>query len=573
MRRLLGLVLAVTAGAAHAQATCDDQRGADKYGQLRRLSLDLLGRVPTAAEYDALDAVGLVDGGLPASVTQRFFDGDDFRRTMRRVHEELFWPNISNLTLSSNPTYLAATNVDTGDLDTTADGGTLVFLRSNITTTYRGDFFRLNESDAGMECGDFEQTQFDPAYPNQFRPLPSAVRTYTDPADAGGRVHRQEGWRWVQPYWAPAGTMVRACAYDAQETVSYTVGTTTVTCTGSTQNLACGCGPNLRLCQGTAADWRTPLADSFREQVNRAVDHVTVDGGAYTDLLLSTRADVNGTISHFRRYQAQSYTLSRIFTRNDPSETLSTVPAHQRDTWVTVDRGGLHAGVLTMPAFLLRFQTNRARANRLYQAFECETFEPPATLENVGDTTYGAQACVDDTTDLTRKCTCRKCHQQPEPRAAGWGTFSEAGLSSLNATEYPRIDRNCLDAGTPATRRAECNRFYVTDPTEPNAGALLSFQYAVNSTAAAEATHKAMYDAFQAGPRRKAQELVTTKVFARCTTRRFFTYLMKREPRLVGTTSEAAVINQLADRFIASGYQLPTLLNDLVSRPEYRSVR
>lgn len=580
LRRLVLLAVVVGAHVAVAQvpATCDAQRPADKYQLLRRLSLDLRGRVPTAAEYAALDAVPSV----PQATIDAMLAGDDFRLAMRRVHEELFWPNMSNVLLSTNAAYLAATNVDTGSADTTpTDGGrTLVHLRSNITLTYRGSFFTQNTSAQwGLECGDYEQTQFDPAFPGQYRPLPSAVRTYDEPLlDGGVRVHKQEGWRWVQPYWLPAGQRIRVCAFDAQETPSVTVGTTTVPCDGAANNVACGCGPNLRYCQGLPADWRTPLANDFREQLERAVDKVTVGARPYTDLVLSTRTEVNGRISHFKRWQAQAHALARTYTKLDPREVADggypLVPATSPDTWVEYDRGGLHAGVLTLPIYMLRFQTNRARGNRFQLDFECEGFEPPSQLEPAGGTLYGTQACEEDTTDLTRKCTCRYCHQRLEPLAAGWGQFTEGGMSHMDVTEFPRVDPTCLTTGSASgVKRQLCNRFYVTDPDQPNAGALLSYQYAVNSTAPAEATHKAVFDAFQAGPRRRAQTIIANKTFARCTTKRFLTYLLKREPRLAGATSELTLVNSLADQFIASGYQLPTLLQRITALPEYRSLR
>ncbi len=579
VRRLVPFLIVLAGAAAVAQvpATCDAQRPADKYQLLRRLSLDLRGRVPTAAEYAALDAVP----SIPQATLDAMYTGEEFRLAQRRVHEELFWPNMSNVLLSANAAYLGATNIDTGAADTSpTDGGrTLVYLRTGITLTYRGGFFTQNTSAQwGLECGDFEQTQFDPAYPGQYRPLPAAVRTYDEPlVDGGVRVHKQEGWRWVQPYWLPAGQRVRVCAFDAQETPSVTVGATTIVCDGATNNAACGCGPNLRSCHGVPADWRTPLSEDFREQLERAVDKVTVGARPYTDLVLSTRAEINGRISHFKRWQAQGQAFTRTYTKLDPREAdggFPLLPATAADTWTEYDRGGLHAGVLTLPIYLLRFQTNRARGNRFQLDFECEGFEPPSQVEPEGATLYGTQGCVVDTTDLTRKCTCRYCHQRLEPLAAGWGQFTEAGMSFMDVTEFTRVDPTCLTTGSATgLRRQLCNRFYVTDPDEPNAGALLSYQYAVNSTAATEAVHKQIFDAFQGGPRRRAQTIVANKTFARCTAKRFFTYLLKREPRLAGPTSELALVNSLADQFITSGYRLPTLLQRITALPEYRSLR
>lgn len=573
-----------TASSAWAQvpASCDEPRQVDKYQLLRRALLDLRGRAPTPAEYAALDGVD-ADGGLPANLIDAALASDEFRVVMRRAHEELFWPNVSNVRLAGATVGLTAANIDTGTTSTTPDGGTLVYFRgsTSVRRIYRGDE-QPESPTLGRDCGDYQQTQFDPAYPGQFRPLPSAVRLYDGGVGVG--VIRQEGWRWVQPYWLPPGQQIRVCAYDAQLTPSYTSGSTTVQCDGTVGRQECGCGPNLRECHGTAADARTPLLNSFREQLSRAVDKVSRGGRPYTDLLLSTKTEVNGPISYWKRYQSDLYAISLVFTRNDAREAdggVPVLPFHDADTWVEQERGGLHAGVLTTPAYLLRFQTNRGRANRFQLAFECEGFEPPDQLEEQGDRLYGDQtACTVNTTDLTKKCTCRYCHTRLEPLAAGWGQFTEAGLSHMDTAAFPRVDPNCVlnmdgtpKAGVPSKRLQECRRFYVVDPDQDNPGALIPYQYAVNSTATAERFHKAIYDAYQGGPRRRASTIISNGTFARCTTKRFFNYLLKRDAREAGAQSEAALLNQLSTTFRTSNYDLPTLIRAIVNTEEYRRLR
>ena len=81
---------------AQVSPTCDQSRDLDKYQLLRRLSLDLRGRVPSYEEYSALDTETTV---APATV-QSWLTTDDFRIAMRRYHEELFWPNVSNVQLN-----------------------------------------------------------------------------------------------------------------------------------------------------------------------------------------------------------------------------------------------------------------------------------------------------------------------------------------------------------------------------------------------------------------------------------------------------------------------------------------
>src|SRR5690242_11909460 len=101
MRSLIGVTI-IAAGTtltaplwADDPATCEAQHDLDKYALLRRLSLDLRGKIPTIEEYDALDAAKEV----PMATVQEFVESDDFRLAMRRYHESMFWPNISTVRL------------------------------------------------------------------------------------------------------------------------------------------------------------------------------------------------------------------------------------------------------------------------------------------------------------------------------------------------------------------------------------------------------------------------------------------------------------------------------------------
>ena len=80
MTKSLLLAVLTLPGFALAQVspTCDQPRDIDKYQLLRRLSLDLRGKVPTYEEYAALDTQATV---TPATV-QSWLGSDDFRIAM-----------------------------------------------------------------------------------------------------------------------------------------------------------------------------------------------------------------------------------------------------------------------------------------------------------------------------------------------------------------------------------------------------------------------------------------------------------------------------------------------------------
>lgn len=549
MKNFLSLALLCVSAAAQAQvpASCDQPRDIDRYQLLRRLSLDLRGKVPTLAEYEALDT----QSNVPATTVQSYLASDDFRRAMRGYHEDLFWPNVTNVQLNNtNSILVSRANEPAWSIASTGRRRTL-----------RGDS-DLSTVTHGLTCGDYQQTHF--LAGGGFKPDPAFVYTELQ----GGVTVKQEGWRMVAPYWDPANP-IKVCAYDAQETASVVIGGKTYPCYDATgfNNVACGCGPNLVNCYGPAASVSRVVQNSLREQLGRSVDKVTTGGRPYTDLVLSTRADLNGPINQWKKTFSQNYSLSRVYSLPDPSEQLSnTLVFTDTNTWQNVDRGAMHAGVTTLPGYMLRFQTNRGRANRFRIDFECQSFVPPSTVE-----APGTGGCVEDGTNLTARCTCRYCHSMLEPLAAHWGQFSEAGNTFMSVlpgqgvasvgTFYKKAT-NCVGSSS-----AFCNRFYVTATDGDNPGALLSYQYS-------DASHQDITDALAGGPRKRAQEIVANGVFAKCAVKRVFRNFVKRDMRVEGaTTDELALLTTLSDGFKTNSYSFPWLVEQVVSLPEYRRVR
>lgn len=80
---LVSAVFAITTAATAQDAPageCSDAPELDEYQLLRRLSLDLRGRVPTHEEYSALDA----EAGVPAELVASWVKTDAFAKVMRR---------------------------------------------------------------------------------------------------------------------------------------------------------------------------------------------------------------------------------------------------------------------------------------------------------------------------------------------------------------------------------------------------------------------------------------------------------------------------------------------------------
>lgn len=522
---LLASIAALTASAhADVPASCDTPHEIDRFQQLRRLSLDLRGQAPTIDEYGALETTD----ALPAATIAAWLKSDEFRLQMRRYHETLFWPNLSAVRLHG---------VDTG---LTLPGGAVA---QQIASAGRAQLFR---GLSAARCDDYEQVSFDPKYPGEFRPLAPHV-------DNMGV--RREGWRTVAPYWAPQ-TTVKVCAYDAQETVAATVNNNRLPCNSVSGRgrPECGCGPGLRFCYGPNAQVEAVILASLREQLGRAVDQVTTGGRPYTDLLLATRSSENGPIAFWRKYLAPNPTYNLTYNVPARDETLLDKPLLDA-TWVDVERPAWHAGVLTSPAFLLKFQTNRSRANRYRIDFLCEPFVPPAKpMINPG--------CSTSDGDLTNRCVCQYCHSLLEPMAAHFGQLAEAGAASLRDPQlYPRENKACIGSSS-----GLCGRFYVTEKDAHRAGSLLAYQYTDN--------HPDYLDNLDRGPRKLVEQAIGDGSLARCTIKRLFAWLVRRDLRVAGeATDELPLLEQLAKGFVGANYSLPWLVQQIVSLPQYRRAR
>ena len=531
--RLLGLGLATAmltcAGAALADdlAVCEAPHELDKYELLRRLSLDLRGKPPSIEEYDALDAVDAV----PAASVQEYVESPDFKGTMRRYHEAMFWPNITPIKLRNASIVLTKAKAETS---------------WRISSAGRSKSFR---GAADIDCGGYEQKFFDPAFPGEFRPDPAHIQV-----DAQG--NRQEGWRMVAPYWDPQNP-IPVCAYDAQVVVSAKVKGKLAACNtpSGTTSPECGCGQDLAYCYPAGAVVDDVLKSSLREQLELLVDDVSTGSLPYTDLLLTTKAKENGPIAFWKKNLAPNYSTNLTFAAPDPQEPILD-KAFTDTKWTEVDRKGTHAGVLTLPMYLLRFPTNRARANRFRIDFTCQYFVPPEKLAP-------APGCDPTAEDITKRCNCQYCHQTLEPLASYFGGFAEAGTTLMtDKTLFPITDPKC-DSANPS---GFCGRFYSTQPDAHNAGTLLPYQFA--DAHAEYAPH------IEAGPRELAQSIVDDGTFAQCTVKNLFYHFAKRDIRSEGAESdELALLGDLASGFTKNGYDMRWLVQQIVSLPQYRRVR
>lgn len=528
---------------------CTAPQELDRYQQLRRMSMDLRGRPPTVDEYNALDALTSV----PETWLDEWMKGDEFRLSMRHYHEALLWPNPASASIVDTNVRLVSARLSTSSGTITV----MTSLSNGRRTQWRGGPYT---------CGAYEQTSWN----SDGSPV---TRPATDPST--GQSYQQDGYVNIKPYWDPSSA-VKVCAFEA---MTNTVGEKAACDTkDALRDPLCGCGPELKWCFGPGVD--VAILTDLREQFGRAVDEVTTGGQPYTELLTSKRVDMNGHLQFWKQNLADLVPLNRTYNAQGPGDpSLPANPTYGDTAWTTFVRSDAHSGVLTLPAYTLRFQTNRGRANRFRIAFTGQYFVPTAQPEDAS-----TSDCNPDTGDLTQLCTCRTCHAVLEPLAAYFGQISEAGSTLLsNIPDYlATCDPLNYGAGTSnpnGAPPASCSRFFSVSTEDPNPGWRLTHQWAYleatnhNNDGLDDALHRSLYTHLQDGPAGLADELISTGQFAQGTVKNLFRHLMRRDMILDPSNdeNEITLLSELSADF-GQDYDLRRLMKRLVSLPQYRRV-
>ena len=523
---LIAVALAwLSPASASAQLTNADLRCApddaelDLHRYLRALSLDLRGVVPTVVEHEAVEDAG----ELPEDLIDQWLDSEEFVTRSVRIHRDLLWNSLTNIQLVGNRHRIGVFRVA---------GGQPIWWRAAQSNYYRGGPQRA-------QCLD---------QPARF--------------DAGGALlvevdeegYRREGWVMVSPYWDPT-TEIRVCGFDAQAALVSPSGTDCST-TAALADYECGCGPELRWCAPGAVN--AAITRSMTEALERRMGDLFRDDRPYTDLFTGRRTYVNGHLVHFWKHLRN---FPRGLQFDPPPMDLALLPDltySQEGVWAEIELDSAHAGVLTDPAFLLRFQTNRARANRYYTMFLCQPFSaPPGGLPSPAD------SCSSEP-DLQQRCGCKYCHSLLEPTASHWGRWSQQGAAYLDPERFPRTRADCEACALRGQQcNTECRRFYVTraiDPRqEPYLGGLNAYEFR-------RPEHERNVEA---GPRLLALSTITDNRLPLCSAGNVVRMLFGRETG----QHEGEWLQSLATGFVQGGYSWRGLIKAVVTSPVYRRVR
>lgn len=547
---LLTALSALASPAAAAEDECALHRPVPVTRLYWKLSIDLRGHVPAIEEYDALADLP-DDADLPDEIVEGMLSSEEFRLAMREYHRSLLFPVLSAATASFkdqgnllSPVTLAAAGGE-------AEKSVLHSPSQGRRGVYRG-------GDKSHACQNKPQSAL--GYEADGTPTCEAKGS-----DAAG-AYCQEGFVEVKPYWEADPTKtVFVCAFDAQDLEQYTLNGNKYACSDNqaTSRKECGCGANLNYCFRNINDHDNMVRGAMEEQLLLLVDDVTTGKQPYDYLFTTKDTYMTGVLDHYYRYQSRLAGTGRMFNglHQDDAQPVDKPDWHDA-TWRKASRDGLHSGVLTLPAFTLRYQTNRGRANKVYQILMGKYFTPPEPKDD---------NCATEGSDLTQRCVCRKCHQKVEPMAAYFGAIAEAGSGLLNDLPASvKTSTDCNNLFAPASS-AWCRRFY--SQIKDDKGATVEWrQWALEFSPA----HPEYDQNYAQGPGGLFEEAAAKigdepGLFYQATVRHLFNYLMKREMNLDpgSADNERDLLIELAAE-LESDPSFPRLVKRLVNLPAYR---
>lgn len=235
-----------------------------------------------------------------------------------------------------------------------------------------------------------------------------------------------------------------------------------LTGTGFQNSLQCGCGVGLERCvPGSGPQFDPPAfvmpthvplgaglpfeatpqaATTWQKywwglEAQHFLDKVFREDRDFRDVITSRATEVNGPLAQFYRFFASATCCgpgtdlgsTQPVPLVEPSAIPDALVPEDTATWLAVgDRGPQASGLLTMPVFLTKYGSRRARAHVVYNAFLCKDF--------VAD---GVKLSPSTEPDLAKRPGCSTCHQTLEPMAAYFTRIAESDWTYLPASVSP----------------------------------------------------------------------------------------------------------------------------------------
>ncbi|HAA57572.1 MAG TPA: hypothetical protein DCE42_22590 [Myxococcales bacterium] len=542
--------------------TVEQKQAAVKY--LRRLSLDLRGRLPSYAEQ----LKAYQDGHVTDATIDTMIKSGAFLTQMRGFFKDLLTLNITDLRLRGGSRVALYMYVnDKGDyVSGNTKNRTIVIDRANTGT-------RVTMRGANVGCLPNEKAKYNAngellCKIRATGKYVTCLQAYND-RRAGKKNIAQEGYEMVVPYWDSNKKAVKTCGYAALKKAQPKVGTRTYYCSssrsvhlgGSFSNLHCGCGPNLDWCL-RAGEGRSgvkgmkgmnlELMEAMMEQTLRFIDDVIKNDKSYTTLLTGKMAQVNGPLSHLFNKSAKA--ANRLHMATPAELKTPVIPYYNQSTWKSMNMGTRGAGILTLPFYTLKYATNRGRLHRYHNAFLCQFFSPPpGGLPDPTDTCHNQP-------DLTKRCGCKSCHQTIEPEAAHWGRWQENAWFPLNPTAFPKYDKKCDTSVTKSGNPGYCRTLYMLNPghasEEKYKGKLLSYVFAPTAWDANIAN----------GPTALVNRDIKNGKIASCGVKNMWQWFVGSDIQ----KQQAHVLSGLVSKFKGNNYNIRELVKAIVMSEEYR---
>jgi hypothetical protein len=346
--------------------------------------------------------------------------------------------------------------------------------------------------------------------------------------------------------------------------------------TGFQSSVECGCGVGLERCMpgggfgneppafmlpthepfGASQPFeltQQPMASWERlwwgEEARQFLDKIFVEDRDVREMLTSRATIVNGPLAQFYRFIAGAtccgpgadlgYTQPEPLV--EPGAIPSALVAQDTATWLPVaDRGPHASGIFTMPVFLTKYGSRRARAHVAYSAFLCKDF--------IADTVK-LEPSTDP--DLTKRPGCSTCHQTLEPMAAYFTRVAESDWTWLPATTFPMSLPRCQkkdQAKVPGICKTAYDPAFADDTRSSLRGA-----YAAPSHA-------------EAGPAGLAHDIVTAPEFAPCVVQNVAQSFLGRQ---LAPEDDAWKL-QLVKTFVDNGYRMKPLVRAILVSPKYK---
>ena len=343
-----------------------------------------------------------------------------------------------------------------------------------------------------------------------------------------------------------------------------------------TMSIDCGCGPGMEFCTPGIDGGNDPRAFAFPNRtplgLDQPIDNVpqtvsawhklwwaqeavhllayVFDGDRdFRELLTGRYSLVNGPLVQFYRSIAPASCCGRekAFGMTQETEPLFDFKALPNllpsdvGTWkVVTDRGSHAAGLLTTPAFLMKFASRRARAAVLYNAFLCKSFAA------------GNQPLVPSAEpNLMIRPGCSTCHATLEPLAAYFSRVQETQWTYLPDWQFPLRNFQCKRS--PAGKLPGfCEAFYDPAFSDATAG-LLRGAYASIEHAAA-------------GPIGAGSAVASAPEFAQCAVERVAASFLGRPLN----TDDETMVKALTTEFVNQGFRMRPLVRAIVKSPLYQ---